>query len=57
MDDLQKQEAIVETSKKRLRLEKQESPKIQKKMDLAQEQVDQLHKKLEEANQMIQEDG
>lgn len=54
-DDLQKQEAIVETSKKRL--EKQESPKIQKKMDLAQEQVNQLKKKLEEANQMIQEDG
>lgn len=53
--DLQQQEAIVKTSK--ARLEKQESPKIRKKMELAMEQVSQLHEKLQQADQMIEEDG
>lgn len=39
------------------RLEKQESPKIRKKMDLAQEQIDQLQDKLKEADDMIKTDG
>lgn len=39
------------------RLETQESPKIRKKMDLAQEQIDQLHDKLKEADELIQTDG
>ncbi|RGC20220.1 aminoacyltransferase [Absiella sp. AM54-8XD] len=39
------------------RLETQESPKIQKKMELAQEQIDQLNEKLKEADELIQSDG
>lgn len=55
LKDLKKQEDVYESSRKRL--ETQESPKIQKKMELAKEQIDQLHAKLNEADQMIANDG
>ena len=53
--DLQKNQKIVDDSSKRL--EKQESPKIRKKMELAQEQVEIFKDKIREAEQIIKEDG
>lgn len=54
-EDLSKNQEIVTQSQKRL--EKQESPKIRRKMDLAVEQVAQCEKKITDARQVIEEDG
>ena len=55
MHDLQDHEKVIQTSQQRL--EKQESPKIRRKMDLSIEQVSQIEKKLKEADEIIARDG
>ena len=54
-EDLQKNQNVISQSQKRL--SQQESPKIRRKMDLAQQQVNQIIKKMEKGHQIIEEDG
>ena len=53
--DLKKNQDIVDQSAKRL--EQQESPKIRRKMDLANEQIQCINKKIDHAHEIIKEDG